>query len=406
MNRKFAKRLFTGFVALCVAVMTPLSVSAETVAEIQAEQSRLEAEKQELQDKLDQLRDEEAEKQAYQDTLQEKINVLQEQIDTTRQNIEDLNDSITELTMKLDASEAEIQDTIDEFKERLVALYTAGSVSTLEILLDSDSLSEFTTRTKMLETMTAHDQELVDKLEEYVDSTEAERTERQQQMEEVAELKKDLENQQQELDALYEENAAALEEIQGAEGATENALAANEEELAASEQKMQEAIAAQKAAEEAAQAAQGGGSSSSGSGSSGNISYPSGGGGVEGFNPIWPLPGVTYISAGYNGYPGHKGLDIAGPYGTAVVAAKDGTVIDANATDSWGMSWGYYVLIYHNGTYSTRYAHLSSVAVSNGQYVTAGTVVGYEGATGNVTGPHLHFEVYQNGVRVDPMQFL
>lgn len=402
MNRKFAKRLFTGFVALCVAVMTPLSVSAETVAEIQAEQDRLEAEKQELQSKLDQLRNEEAEKQAYQDTLQEKIDVLQEQIDTTRQNIEDLNNSITELTMKLDASEAEIQDTIDEFKERLVALYAAGSVSTLEILLDSDSLSEFATRSKMLETMTAHDQELVDKLEAYVESTEAERTERQQQMEEVAELKKDLESQQKELDALYEENAAAIVEIQGAEGATENALAANEEELAASEEKMLAAIEAQKAAEEAAQAAQGGGGSSSG----GSISYPSGGGGVEGFNPIWPLPGVTYISAGFNGYPGHKGLDIAGPYGTPVVAAEDGTVIDANDYDSWGMSWGYYVLIYHNSTYTTRYAHLSSVAVSNNQYVTAGTVVGYEGATGNVTGPHLHFEVYQNGTRVDPMQFL
>lgn len=402
MNRKFAKRLFTGFVALCVAVMTPLSVSAETVAEIQAEQDRLEAEKQELQNKLDQLRSEEAEKQAYQDTLQEKIDVLQEQIDTTRQNIEDLNNSITELTMKLDASEAEIQDTIDEFKERLVALYAAGSVSTLEILLDSDSLSEFATRSKMLETMTAHDQELVDKLEAYVESTEAERTERQQQMEEVAELKKDLESQQKELDALYEENAAAIVEIQGAEGATENALAANEEELAASEEKMLAAIEAQKAAEEAAQAGQGGGGSSSG----GSISYPSGGGGVEGFNPIWPLPGVTYISAGFNGYPGHKGLDIAGPYGTPVVAAEDGTVIDANNYDSWGMSWGYYVLIYHNSTYTTRYAHLSSVAVSNNQYVTAGTVVGYEGATGNVTGPHLHFEVYQNGTRVDPMQFL
>lgn len=402
MNRKFAKRLFTGFVALCVAVMTPLSVSAETVAEIQAEQDRLEAEKQELQNKLDQLRSEEAEKQAYQDTLQEKIDVLQEQIDTTRQNIEDLNNSITELTMKLDASEAEIQDTIDEFKERLVALYAAGSVSTLEILLDSDSLSEFATRSKMLETMTAHDQELVDKLEAYVESTEAERTERQQQMEEVAELKKDLESQQKELDALYEENAAAIVEIQGAEGATENALAANEEELAASEERMLAAIEAQKAAEEAAQAGQGGGGSSSG----GSISYPSGGGGVEGFNPIWPLPGVTYISAGFNGYPGHKGLDIAGPYGTAVVAAEDGTVIDANNYDSWGMSWGYYVLIYHNSTYTTRYAHLSSVAVSNNQYVTAGTVVGYEGATGNVTGPHLHFEVYQNGTRVDPMQFL
>lgn len=413
MNRKFVKRLCTGLMALCVAVMTPLSVSAETVSEIQAEQDRLEAEKKELQDKLDQLQSQEAEKQGYQDTLQEKIDVLQEQIDTTRQNIDDLNDSITELTMKLDASEKEIEDTIEEFKERLVAIYTAGNVSTLEILLDSDSLSEFTTRATMLENMTAHDQELVDELQAYVDSTSEEREERQAQMEEVAELKKSLESQQDELDALYEENAAAIQEIQGAEGATENALEANEAELATNEQKMQDAIAAQKAAEEAAkqQAAQSGsgsssGSSSGGSSSSGSISYPTGGGGVEGFNPIWPLPGVTYISAGFNGYPGHKGLDIAGAYGTPVVAAEDGTVIVANNYDSWGDSWGYYVLIYHNSTYTTRYAHLSSVAVSQGQYVTAGTVVGYEGATGNVTGPHLHFEVYQNGTRVDPMQFL
>ena len=355
-------------------------------------------------------------KKAELDTLQEQIQVVQEQIDTTRQNIDDLNQSITELTMKLDASQAEIQDTIDEFKERLVALYTAGNISTLEILLDSNSLSEFTTRSEMIENMTAHDQDLVDKLEAYVESTSAEREERQAQMDEVAELKKSLENQQDELDALYAENAAALEEIQGAEGATENALAANEEELAAYEQKMQEAIAAQKAAEEAAKEAAGSngssgssGSSSSGSGGSssgGSTGYPTTGGGVEGFDPIWPLPGVTYISAGYNGYPGHKGLDIAGPYGTPVVAAEDGQVIVANNYDSWGDSWGYYVLIYHNGTYTTRYAHMSSVAVSTGQYVTAGTVIGYEGATGNVTGPHLHFEVYQNGTRVDPMQFL
>ena len=412
MKKSWKKRLCCGLMALCVACVTPLSASAETVAEIQAEQNRLQAEKEDLQSQLDDLRNQEAEKQAYQDTLQEQIQVVQEQIDTTRQNIDDLNQSITELTMKLDASQAEIQDTIDEFKERLVALYTAGNISTLEILLDSNSLSEFTTRSEMIENMTAHDQDLVDKLEAYVESTSAEREERQAQMDEVAELKKSLENQQDELDALYAENAAALEEIQGAEGATENALAANEEELAAYEQKMQEAIAAQKAAEEAALAAQqqqNSGSTASGGGSAssdGSISYPTGGGGVAGFDPIWPLPGVTYISAGYNGYPGHKGLDIAGPYGTPVVAAEDGQVIVANNYDSWGDSWGYYVLIYHNGTYTTRYAHLSSVAVSQGQYVTANTVVGYEGATGNVTGPHLHFEVYQNGTRVDPMQFL
>lgn len=404
-NKKFRKRLFCGLMTLCVAAMTPLSVSAQTVAEIQAEQDRLQAEKENLEAQLEQLRNDEAQKQAEQENLQQQIDLVQEQIDTTRQNINDLNESINELTMKLDKSEEEIQGTIDAFKERLVALYTAGNISTLEILLDSESLSEFTTRATMIETMTAHDQELVDKLEAYMEETRADREECEAQKKEVAELQKSLEDKQDELDQLYEETAAAIVEIQGAEGATENALAANEEELALAEQRVQEAIAAQKAAEEEAlqqqqQQQQNGGSSG------GTIIYPSGGGGTSGFNPIWPLPGVTYISAGYNGYPGHKGLDIAGPYGTPIVAAADGQVIEANDYDSWGMSWGYYVLIYHNGTYTTRYAHMSSVAVSSGQYVTAGTVIGYEGATGNVTGPHLHFEVYQNGVRVDPMQFL
>lgn len=410
--RRICKRVGCCLFALWLAALAPLAVSAQSLEEIQAQQEQLQAENQQLQTQLDSLREDQAQKQAYLETLQEQISLVQEQILTTRENIQDLNESIGQLTLKLEASQAEVQDTIDLFKQRLVALYTAGNVSTLEILLDSESLSDFTTRMQLVDSMTAHDQELVDKLEAYVDSTSAEREQVEAQKQEVAELQKTLESKQEELDQLYEQTTADLVEIQGAEGATENQLAANEEELAANEQAMQEAIAAQKAAEEAAkqEAANNSGSSNSSSGGTvsdgGSVSYPTTGGGVEGFDPIWPLPGVTYISAGYNGYPGHKGLDIAGPYGTPVVAAEDGQVIVANNYDSWGDSWGYYVLIYHNGTYTTRYAHLSSVAVSQGQYVTAGTVVGYEGATGNVTGPHLHFEVYQNGTRVDPMQFL
>ena len=219
MNRKFGKRLFPGLLALCVAAMIPLSVSAQTVAEIQAEQDRLQAEKDQLEAQLEQLRNDEAEKQAEQENLQEQIDVVQQQIDTTRQNINDLNASINELTMKLDASQAEIQDTIDEFKERLVALYTAGNVSTLEILLDSESLSDFTTRMQLVDSMTAHDQELVDKLEAYVDSTSAEREQVEAQKREVAELQKTLESKQDELDQLYEQTTADLVEIQGAEGA-------------------------------------------------------------------------------------------------------------------------------------------------------------------------------------------
>ena len=410
------KRMLCALLAVLLVGITPLSVSAETLEEIQAQQEQLQAENQELQSKLDNLRENEAQKQAYQDTLQQQIDVVQEQILTTRQNIEDLNASIQELTMKLDKSQEAVQDTIDQFKERLVAIYTAGNVSTLEILLDSQSLSDFSTRMSMLDSMTAHDQAIVDTLEEYMQSTQADRDQVEAEKEQVAQLQVTLEDKQDELDALYEENRVALGEIQGQMYATENQMEINEAELAEGEAKIQAAIEAQKKAEEAAkqQAGSSGNGSSSGSNSSSNssgqspvINPPSdGSGGGSGFNPIWPLPGVSLIYSPFNGYPGHKGMDIAGPWGTPVVAAADGQVIEANNYDSWGYSWGYYVLIYHNGTYSTRYAHLSSVAVSTGQYVTAGTVIGYEGDTGNVTGPHLHFEVYENGTRVNPAQFL
>lgn len=413
MNRKLRKRLGTGLMALCLLTISPMSAAAQTVAEVEAEQNRLEQEKQELEDKLAALRDDEAQKQEYQDTLQEQIDVVQSQIDTARKNINELNESINALTLKLEKSEQEMSDTIQQFRERVVALYKAGSVSTLEVLLDSTSFSDFSMRSEMLKTMSKRDEELLDKIEQYMNDTKAEREECEEKKQEVADLQKTLESKQEELDGLYEENAAAIEQVQGAQGATEAALEQNEEELAQNDQKMQDLIAAQKAYEEELrrqqqEAAENGGGGGDGSGAigDGEFDYPTGGGGVEGFNPIWPLPGVSYVSCYYGGYDGHRGMDIAGPYGTAIVAAESGTVIEANNYDSWGDSWGYYVLIYHNGTYTTRYAHMSSMVVSTGQYVEKNQIIGYEGATGNVTGPHLHFEVYQNGSRVDPMNFL
>ncbi len=424
--RRICKRVGCCLFALWLAALAPLAVSAQSLEEIQAQQEKLQAENQQLQTQLDSLREDQAQKQAYLETLQEQISLVQEQILTTRENIQDLNESIGQLTLKLEASQAEVQDTIDLFKQRLVALYTAGNVSTLEILLDSKSLSDFTTRMELIDTMALRDQEIIGKLEDYMAKTQADREQLEAQKQEVASLQVTLEGKEKELAALYEENQAALGDIQGQVYATENQLQVNEEELAESERLVQEAIAAQKRAEEEAkkqaQAAAppaavetpssgensgGENGSGNGDGGSGAVSPPTpSGGGSSGFDPIWPLPGVTYISDHFGGARGHKGMDIAGPWGTPIVAAADGQVIEANSTDSWGYSWGYYVLIYHNGTYSTRYAHMSSVAVSAGQYVTAGTIIGYEGNTGNSFGAHLHFEVYENGTRVDPARFL
>jgi len=101
----------------------------------------------------------------------------------------------------------------------------------------------------------------------------------------------------------------------------------------------------------------------------------------------------------------HSGIDIAAPAGTPILAMADGVVTVANSTDSWGGGWGYYVKIKHNDTYSTLYAHASSIAVTNGQEVKKGQVIGFVGTTGRSTGNHLHFEVYKDGSRVNPLGF-
>ena len=118
----------------------------------------------------------------------------------------------------------------------------------------------------------------------------------------------------------------------------------------------------------------------------------------------WPLSVAGTITSpkGYRTDPFtgevsyHSGTDISAPEGTPILAAADGTVTIANATDSWGGSYGYYVKIDHGGGLTTLYAHCSNICVTVGQQVLAGQVVAYVGQTGRATGPHLHFEVQKS----------
>ncbi|GLS86117.1 peptidase M23 [Cypionkella aquatica] len=97
----------------------------------------------------------------------------------------------------------------------------------------------------------------------------------------------------------------------------------------------------------------------------------------------------------------HKGTDWAAPIGTPVVAAFGGTILVAGD----GGSYGNLIKITHPGNLETRYAHLSAFAdgIKSGVAVTAGQLIGYIGTTGQSTGPHLHFELYENGTAVDPL---
>ena len=123
----------------------------------------------------------------------------------------------------------------------------------------------------------------------------------------------------------------------------------------------------------------------------------------------WPFENDQYISSRFGTrvdpisgeIKTHGGTDIAAPLGTPILAAADGVVITA----TWHNSYGYYVKIKHDDTYSTLYAHCSALHVSAGQTVKQGQVIADCGSTGYSTGPHCHFEVIQNGVRVDALMF-
>jgi LysM repeat protein len=114
---------------------------------------------------------------------------------------------------------------------------------------------------------------------------------------------------------------------------------------------------------------------------------------------IWPVIGTISQYA----HPGHWALDIAVPEGTQVKAADRGKVLVAG----WNSTgYGFRVVIDHGNDYVTLYAHLSDIYVETGQVVGKGQVIGASGANGNVTGPHLHFEIRDFGALTDPLTLL
>lgn len=414
------RRLARGVaLALAVLLMLPVRTLATTIDEVQNRQEELKQENEDLQAKIDALKEDEEAALAYQEELTGKIDENEQKIDQARATIEEMNGKIQELQARLDLSEEKYQGTIDAFKERLKALYVSGgsSLGTLEILLDSSSLSEFFTRQELVEVMAQRDQSMLDQLDAYMAETQGDREELVAAQQEVADSKKAIEAAQEELETLYEENDLLVASLEGQQADAQEQIAANEAEDAELQAQLEALIAERNRQEEEKrqQALQNQQAQNGGSDGGEGATQPSGGTGVEpvtpglhsGFSPIWPLPGVGVGSiTGHFGdmyFNGpHNGLDIGASYGTPIVAAQAGEVISAQ----YHWSWGNNVLIWHNETFSTRYAHMSSIAVSAGQYVEQGQIIGYVGSTGDSTGNHLHFEVYYGGSRVDPDPYL
>ncbi len=124
-------------------------------------------------------------------------------------------------------------------------------------------------------------------------------------------------------------------------------------------------------------------------------------GAVSNLGFIWPINGgISQYASWY-----HMALDITDPIGTPIAAATSG-VVGRVSVGTYDTGYGNNVYIDAGNGYQTHYAHMLSVIVSTGQSVKQGQIIGYVGVTGRTTGPHVHFEVIQNGVLVNPLPFL
>ncbi len=440
-------------------VFTALAFSALNNTASAATKSELEDKIDEIDDKiaankkkLDELKNKKESQKEYLDTLEDQIEAveskatnLQTQISVVDAEIDELNKHLKQLGSEITLLEEEIakiekkivktKKNIDEtsylLAQQIRAAYMGSNESTLKILMGADSLASFLTRLEMMKRTSENQKKVIDDFKAKV-------TELRQQEEELEEDKKTYDGKKSELELKKEEKVEKKSELltkQAEHKRTMKSLEKKYDEIEVyitsldkSSKAYQSYIKELEAEKKAADAeinkilseyyATSNQQSTTLAGANANpnpTTRPAGSGGGYNSNASWAWPlgkASCYISSGYgyrdpsvSGWGFHGGMDIAGGgiTGKPVYATRAGRVITAVTSNS---GYGIYVLIDHGDGYSSLYAHMSVRYVSAGDTVSKGQMVGRVGSTGNVTGPHLHFEIRYYGEKKDPAKFV
>ncbi|MCF0143644.1 MAG: peptidoglycan DD-metalloendopeptidase family protein [Firmicutes bacterium] len=351
--------------AIITAIMLTFAVVIDTGAVSAKSLSDLQKEIKEKQEELDKGKKKEADLGNRINTLEQKVYQLKDEIIVSEAKLDDLKKELEEAQKKVDKQN-------EELGVRLRNMYKNGSVGFMDVVMNSNSFSEFLTNMDLVEKIYASDKDVLEDLQKTHDEIE-------KKEKKVEKLTNDLKTSK----ALADQEMANVEK-------QKKAIAADNEENAKLLDDLENEAAAV-----AAQLAQNGSNSAT-------STYT---GGVF----AWPVPSSHYISSQYgwrtcpfHGREFHGAIDIAASSGSAIVASADGVVISAG----WNGGFGYSVQVDHGGGMVTMYNHCSSLLVSKGQSVTRGQTIAKVGSTGSSTGPHLDYRVFKNGSAVSPYGYL
>ena len=386
--------------ALALVILLPVmsavigSAGAVTQSEIDAlkqEQEESQARQEALEEQLSQAEAEQSAALDKRDLLLEQLNAINDELANIEEQIAWYDDEIAQKEVERKEAEAKEAEQYELFCQRVRAMEEEGTVSYWSILFNADSFSDLLDRLADVDAVMDYDNQIMDELtaaREELEQVQAElesaRAGEQAVKEEQEAKKAEQQSKVAEAEAVLAELNANVEEVNRQLEAEDAAAAAIQADI---EQKQAE-LEAQRQEQ--------------------NITLPVSSSGYQ-----WPLPAsnLKLTSAfGYRIHPvshvphSHTGIDVSATTGTPITAAKSGQVIISEKGTGSTWSYGEYVVIDHGDGTTTLYAHMNYRAVSEGEIVTQGQYIGDVGATGNVTGPHLHFEVRVNGQRVDPEQ--
>ena len=392
-----AASLFVGFIPTTASA----KVTQSEIDDLKSQKAALSEQSASYEATINSLKNKKNAQVELKTALDSKLALTNQQIMNLEEQIK-LHDALIERkTQEVDEAQKTADEQLEKYKKRVRAMEESGRYNYFEVLFGANSIGEFLSLIDDIGDIMQSDKELEESYKQSVTdlkTVKAEYEEAQAELKqnkvECAQLKDQLQIDITQaasvitsLQSEINDNASVLSELDSQESALQSQIQSKVKQL--NEQK--------KAEEEANRNNNNGGSSG---GNSGGSTVGTG-------NLVWPSY-CTYITSRQGPrvhpitgeYKNHGGTDIGASYGSAIYAADSGKVV--SSSDGWNGGWGNYVMIDHGNGMQTLYAHMSSRAVSVGQTVKRGQTIGYVGSTGMSTGPHLHFEMYVNGARIDP----
>lgn len=392
MKKQWKKRggALAAALLLTVALLAPAGETARAVTQsdidnLESEASDLAKQRRELKSQLASLKNDKANAINRRNLLDQQIAVTEKEITNTENQISGYEALLSQTAYELEENRAQEEAQYALFCKRARIMEEEGTPSFWDALFSAEDFSDLLGRLSDVQMVIDYDQSLMDDIMALRGDIQTKQEEQEKLKSESEAAKAKLEEQKADLSTQREEANQLVKEIQ----ANVDEYAEVLQQVQSEEEQIQKEIV--KKTEELA--AQMGWNSTS----------------VGGY--IWPCTTSRRITSPMGGRntgiagasTNHKGVDIGGVgYNTNVLATKAGVVI----TSKHSSSYGNYVVISHGKGNTTLYAHMSSRSVSEGQTVSQGQVIGISGSTGISSGPHIHYEITENGSRVDPLQYL